>query len=78
MTNMIQCIYENVKAYVKLSNGMNMSDFFDVTIGLKQGEPLSPLLFILSVNDITNNIDLNSLTDKDHDLLSMFFYFICW
>ena len=72
MTNMIKCIYENVQSCVKLSNRMNMSDFFDVTIGLKQGEPLSPLLFILFVNDITDNIDLNSLTDKDYDLLSMF------
>ena len=72
MTNMIKCIYNNVQSCVKLSNTMKMSDFFDVTIGLKQGEPLSPLLFILFINDISANIDFNSLTDKDYDLLSRF------
>jgi len=38
-----------------------MSDFFNVAIGLKQGEPLSPLMFILFVNDISNIVDFNNL-----------------
>ena len=49
-----------------------MSDFFYVTVGLKQGEPLSPIVFILFINDNAENLNLNDLTDKDLDLLSMF------
>lgn len=72
MVNMIKCIYNKVQSCVKVSNSMPLSDFFDVAIGLKQGEPLSPLLFILFVNDIVDSVDYNLLTDKDLDLLSMF------
>ena len=49
-----------------------MSDFFDVSIGLKQGEPLSPILFILFVNDISNAFDIDNLTDDDLDILSIY------
>ena len=69
---MIKAIYNNVKACVKLSSSMNMSDFFDVTLGLKQGEPLSPILFILFINDIVDSIDFNNLTNNDLNMLTKY------
>ena len=72
MVTMIKAIYNNVKACVKLSSSMNMSDFFDVTLGLKQGEPLSPILFILFINDIVDSIDFNNLTDNDLNMLTKY------
>ena len=35
------------------------SRFFDSSIGLKQGDPSSPLLFMFFVNDIMDNINSN-------------------
>ena len=72
MINMIKTIYENVQACVKVSSNMKMSDFFNITLGLKQGEPLSPLLFILFINDISASIDFDKLSENDLNVLTMF------
>ena len=69
---MIKSIYKNVKSCVKISTDMNMSEFINVTVGLKQGEPLSPILFILFINDIVDSIDFNLLCDNDFNMLTKY------
>ena len=49
-----------------------MSALFNVTVGLKQGEPLSPILFILFINDIVDSVDFNLLCDNDLNMLTKY------
>ena len=69
---MLKSMYKNIKSCVRLSNNSELSDFFYVSLGLKQGEPLSPLLFILFINDIDSCINTDQLTENDVNLLSMY------
>ena len=47
---MIKSLYSKVLAAVKLQT--DVSTFFEISLGEKQGEPLSPIQFILFVNDV--------------------------
>ena len=51
MISMLRKIYEKVKSCVKV-NG-SYTQYFDSYMGVKQGEPLSPLLFIFFINDMS-------------------------
>ena len=51
----IKSMYTTVKSCVKYKS--SYSGFFDSNMGLKQGDPSSPLLFMLFVNDIMENIN---------------------
>ena len=48
----LQSMYSTVKSCVRV-NG-TLSEFFDSYMGVKQGQPLSPLLFIFFVNDMSS------------------------
>ena len=67
---MIKSIYQHVKSCVKFGNTMEL--LFDVTLGLNQGEPLSPLLLILFINDIVNIIDSENVHENNLTFLSIF------
>ena len=70
MIDILQSIYNSVKACVKLSATSGLSHFFDISFGLKQGEPLSSIRFILFINDITSCLDFENLTEYDLNYLS--------
>ena len=46
----LQNMYENTKCAVKLNN--KLTQFFPCMQGVRQGDPLSPILFNLYINDI--------------------------
>ena len=50
MIRLIKSFYAKVFAAVKF-NG-NISDYFEVSLGVKQGKPLSSLLFKLFIKDV--------------------------
>ena len=53
----IKSMYASVKLCIKYNN--TFSQFFDSHIGLKQGDPSSPILFMLFVNDMIDSINSN-------------------
>ncbi|MCU7801013.1 MAG: reverse transcriptase family protein [gamma proteobacterium symbiont of Lucinoma myriamae] len=62
----VQSLYHNVKACVR---GIGtLSECFESHVGVKQGEPLSPLLFILFLNDLSDFLQGSS---NNEDLLTI-------
>ena len=69
---MFKSMYANVKSCIKNPTDMSYSDFFDLNLGVKQGETISPLLFILFMNDIKDCLNFQNLTENDLRILSVF------
>ena len=71
--------YNSVKLCVR-SLG-KVLDCFDSYVGVKQGEPLSPLLFILFLNDVADELNVkvnaSSFDDSKYCRIPKFCIIIC-
>ena len=67
---MIRKMYDIVKVCVKSMN--SMSEFFKSYVGVKQGESLSPLLFIIFINDMANDLLSNGISTFNINHFQMF------
>ena len=74
MTKALKAMYSSVKACVRYKN--KCSDYFNINAGVKQGDPLSPVLFIFFINDIlqsiSSNVD-NTLSINDFNLFMLLY-----
>ena len=57
MLNILKAMYTNTKLCA--SRFSSLSEFFESNIGVKQSEPLSPLLFLFFINDVHEFLDAN-------------------
>ena len=58
LVNWIKLFYNNATSCV--TNNGHMSNFFSIQRGVRQGCPLSPLLFILCIEPLSNEIANNN------------------
>ena len=68
--NIIKSMYTSVKSRVKYSN--ILGNEFQCSLGVRQGECLSPLLFSLYLNDIEEQFINSGLDGIDTDMLKIF------
>ena len=74
MIKALQSMYNSVKACVRYNN--KCSQFFDTNAGVKQGDPMSPVLFICFINDIlesTSNENGDAMSINDFNLFMLLY-----
>ena len=62
----IKNLYQNSESCVRVDNGTGRSEFFKCCGGVKQGEPLSPSLFNIYINDLSNILNSDELSDSPY------------
>ena len=74
MIKALQAMYQSVKACVRYKNVS--SSFFNIHSGVKQGDPLSPVLFILFINDllVSSSVDDTAVVTVNQINLFMLLY----
>ena len=68
--NIVKSMYENAKSRVKFCDKIG-NEFF-CSLGVRQGECLSPLLFSLFLNDIEEQFCLSGIEGLDLNMLKIF------
>ena len=63
---LIDALYDNVQAQVKF--GDIETDFFDVSVGVKQGCVLSPVLFSIFINEFTKVLKKHDIGVRIHNV----------
>ena len=64
MLRMIMAIYKNVTSSVKINN-MHTDSYTCSDVLMRQGDSLSPVLFAMSINDLSQRL---SEVDKDKNM----------
>ena len=70
LLNVIRSMYDCIKSRVKVGN--TLSNEFSCMLGVRQGECLSPLLFLLYLNDLEEMLLLNG-----YQGIEMYMFKIC-
>ena len=68
--NIVKSMYKNVKSKVKMYNMLG-NEFF-CSLGVRQGECLSPLLFSLFLNDIEDKFIQSGFEGLDEDMFKLY------
>ena len=70
LLNVLKSMYANVKSRVKLMN--ETSDDFECSLGVRQGECLSPFLFAMYLNDLEEEFHLMGADGIDVHMVKLF------
>ena len=74
--NIIKSMYSSVKSGVKFNN--NHSNSFCCSLGVRQGEYLSPLLFSLFLNALEEQFILSGVKGLDVDMFKIFKFLLLY